>query len=110
MAEPAFLEFFKQSVEIAPFAGNDPTQDGAAVYHTPVAYAARIAGSSRRVLTDDGEVVLAKQVVYLPTDASITTKDQITLPEGYEPRRPPILAVNRYPDETGAIHHTTILL
>lgn len=107
--EPEFLEFFRQQVTIAPYAGNEP--DGSATYHTPVTYPARIAGASRRVMRTDGEVVNATHAVYVPTDAEISPKDLITLPEGYHPTRtPPILAVNRYPDEDGVIHHQTILL
>ena len=108
MLEAPFLEFFKQTVTIARFAGNDP--DGAPQFHTPVTLKARIAGATRRMLTDSGEVVTADQAIYLPTDIEITDKDQITLPEGFEPRTPPILGVKRYPDETGAIHHITILV
>lgn len=106
--EPMFLAFFRQTVLIAPYAGN--AADGSPEYHTPVAYPARVAGATRRVMRTDGSEVDASQIVYLATNAEITPQDQITLPEGYTPRTPPILSVNRYPDETGVVHHTTVLV
>jgi len=80
---------------------------GARAYDAPVSLRARVSQRSRQVVLSSGAVIASQTQVYLVDDVSVDTRDRITLPEPYTPRQPPILAVRRAPDATGA-RYTTV--
>ena len=78
---------------------------------TTSSYRARIVASLGYVRNAEGEEVGYDTVAWVRSTgtASITASDRITLPTGAAPStRPPVVGVERYPDEDG-IHHTKVM-
>jgi len=100
--ETEFLEWLNQNVQIA-----DTTTNayGEEVPGTPVAYAARVEYNHTMTRNDLGQEVVSKAQTYLSGNVPVTTKSQITLPDG---NKPLILSVEANPDETGTIHHKVV--
>lgn len=95
-------DLLTQTVTIEPYAGLGA--HGESVYGGAVAYPARVWGKARRIRTGAGdEVTSTVQALLGVADAPVGVKDRITLPAGYQPAQPPILAVLRSPDEDGAL-------
>lgn len=52
----------------------------------------------------EGQETMARGRVYLGSTVAPGVEDKLTLPSGYVPRNPPIIAVNIEPDETGSFY------
>lgn len=68
---------------------------------TPNTYPARVTYRTRRVLNPAGEEVVSRGTVWLATVDPISTKDQVTLPDGTTPL---ILQADQIADEDGPLY------
>lgn len=78
--------------------------------NTTSSYRARIVEKLGYVRSAEGEEVAYSTIAWIRSTgaASITVSDRITFPAGVGPSsRPPIVAVERFPDESG-VHHTKV--
>jgi hypothetical protein len=95
--------FFNQTVSIAPFLSNDDF--GKASYKVAVAYEAKIEQATLNIRTDFDREIKSTRLIYLnTTNTQISTKDLLTLPTGFEPINPLILAVRIVLDKNGISH------
>jgi hypothetical protein len=99
------LPLLAQTVTIAPWTGQDTY--GEATYGAAVSYAARVEGKMQMIRDAVGAERVSAVTVYLATTASISPKDKLTLPSGWTPQTPALLAVQRHADESGD-HHTVL--
>jgi hypothetical protein len=99
-----FLDFMPVTVSHAALASRDGY--GKPTFGTATSYSARVL--NRHVLVKDrqGREVIARTVVWLAGTPTIDPEDRVTLADG---TTPPILAVEKYPDEAGA-HHVKLFL
>lgn len=92
------------TVTIEPFVSMDeyskPTYGDAEIYR------ARITGKLQKIVAHTGEDKVSKVRIYLVGTPAISVFDRITLPSGWTPTQPPILAVGMIPDETGMVYVT----
>ena len=109
MSIPTALKaLFTRSVTIEPASGL--SAGGATTYGTSVSYPARVERRNQLVKGGNGRDVLATTVVYVGSNTtgaglpSATPQSRITLPDG---TTPPILAVDRQDDLSGA-HHEVV--
>lgn len=70
-------------------------------YGAAVQYRARVVYKNSNVRARDGQVIVARGFVWVNGTPVITVDDRITLPDS---THPPILSVERYPDELGDHH------
>jgi hypothetical protein len=71
-------------------------------------YAARVVLAPKFVRGANGEDVQIAGHVWVASTRNITVDDRITIPVTGS-SRPPIVAVERYPDEDGTFHHKLTL-
>ena len=84
-------------------------------------FTCRVSGKEKEVRDDKGRELVSKLRVTILGDVKspvitngrvitpgLDSRSWVKLPDGCLPQHPPIVAVGRYPDESGAIHHTTI--
>lgn len=64
----------------------------------------RIMMKVKRVITDRGEERMSERTIVLEKPRSVSILDEITLPAGFEPLVPPIVAVRKFVDEAGDTH------
>lgn len=83
--------FFEDTVLIAP----PTTMTGAQVqsYGSDVSYPAIIQQGARRITTTGGKEVDSTVQVLIPGRVQVDPRSRITLPSGFVPNQPPILAV-----------------
>lgn len=74
---------------------------------TAVEYDARIELKNHLIVDKHGREVLAKGRVFLAMTTVPSVDDKLTLPAGYVPLTPPILAVNSVSDDVGS-HHVVL--
>ncbi len=98
-------DLMASSVTIEPWVSQSVS--GVPSYGTGVAYACYISMQNRVVVDSQGREVVARGRVIMNTATIIGVKDRITLPTGYVPTNPPIIAINVFDDELGS-HHTTV--
>ena len=103
--ESALLSMMVHTVTLAPYISQNAY--GEATWGTPVSYTARVQGKMRMVRDSLGVERVSTVTCYLATTAAISPKDKLTLPSGFLPASPPILAVERQADEHGD-HHIVI--
>lgn len=72
--------------------------------NNPVPYPARINLKNHRVINARGREVTARGRVYVGTTILPSVEDKLTLPAGYVPLSPPIIAANPVSDESGTHH------
>jgi hypothetical protein len=96
--DPALRDLLSATVQIAPHAGLD--EYGRRSYGADVAYKARVVRKHRRVLTTEGQEVISAGHAYLDGGAGLDSRVRLTLPDG---SRPTVIAVEQFPDESGAI-------
>ena len=94
--DPDLLEMMTQTVTIAPLTGRD--NYGKPTFGTGVVWRARIKGTNRRVVDHAGQEAVSTTEVWIGGVSGIGPTDQLTLPDGTSP---PLLKVERYPDEDG---------
>jgi hypothetical protein len=107
-------DMLTQTVVIEPYVSQNAY--GVATYGRRKTYRARVAPILTRrrrgqaIARDrEGREIIASLAVYLLTNELIDPRSRLTLPTGYVPQQPPILAVAPFPDESG-IHHTMLYL
>ena len=109
----AWRDLYTQRLTVEPVSGRD--RFGNKTYGTAVTYVARVVGKRKQVLTDGGQMVVAKQVAYLFTADPVLPDSRLTLSTGDVGSTealaisPPILSVGRFPDERGQ-HHVVLYL
>lgn len=81
---------------------------GRPAYGDPRTVPARVVGRTRLVRTVAGDERVSTVTVYLGEVTGITPRDRLTLPAPFAPSQPPILAVQRVPDVTGALHEVVL--
>lgn len=69
--------------------------------------AARVVHKPEQVRVDEQTVVEAKAVAWVASTGTITREHRVRIPaaSGSGTESPPVLAVERYPDEDGTHHH-----
>lgn len=102
----ALEKFFVYTVTIEPFTGendfNKPT------YGPACEYRAKIERQQRITREGDMQTIRSRRMIFLYTiDTSITVKDKLTLPAGWEPLQPKILDVRLVHDHNG-VHHVVL--
>ena len=97
-------DLFPQTITHAEFAGRDDY--GAPAYGSAVEYGARIVGKQKLIKKSDGSEAMSTSLIWILGSPTITTEDQITLPDG---STPPILSVEHFPDADGD-HHSKAYL
>ncbi len=106
--DAALAAMLGQTVTLEPWASQD--SKGQATYGAAVSHRAQVTHRQKMVRTTDGREVIATTQVILAGAVSVTTKARITLPASMTPTSPPILAVETFPDERGAVHTTVLYL
>jgi hypothetical protein len=101
--EPELLSLLTQTVQHAALSGRDAY--GQPLYAAASGYAARIVGTHRRLRDAAGSEKVARHVAYVAMSGTIGPEDRVALPDG---STPPVLQVDQFPDETGAVHHTRV--
>lgn len=100
MAFPEFEDFAARLITVEAF--QSETAYGVASYADPVETRARVQMGPVRILSAQGEEIVAHTRVYL--GIAVGTKDRITLADGATTRQPAILRVEAKDDETGPHH------
>ena len=77
---------------------------GARTFNAGTSYAARVVYKNTRVRDAAGAEVIARGAVWLNGAPTISTEDQIELPDG---TTPPIITSELFPDEDGS-HHSKV--
>jgi hypothetical protein len=72
-----------------------------------VTYRARVVGRIRIMRAVTGDETTSTVAVYLSAAPLITVDDRLTLPEGWVPPQPPIIAVRRVSDDA-RLHHQVL--
>ncbi len=68
-------------------------------------FAARIVEGNILIYDNEGNERVAGVTIYLSTSTVFDPAGKLTLPADFTPRNPPILGVDRFPDQDGT-HHT----
>ena len=92
-------DLMPETVDVYSIASRDSY--GSANYGTAASYSARVLRKPTRVVDVAGDEVMAKGVVWIAATETIDPEDAIELPDG---TRPPILRIDRVPDESGDHH------
>ena len=94
------VDFAQSTVTISPWASVD--KNNQATYGAAVSYVAQVGGPVRFMHRESAQERISSQTVYLFTASSISARDQVTLPSGYDgTTTPKILQVDRQSDELG---------
>ena len=103
--DPALDELLTETVYFS--TASAQTRYGVKTFSTAQTSArARIVVRQSEVRTAQGQTVMSAATVWVKSTGAISAEDRITLPAGILPTsQPPILSVERYPDETGPHHH-----
>jgi hypothetical protein len=106
--DSALKVFFTETVTIESFSSSDTGGYVVPSYSTGVSYSAKIEGNDEMVRDEDGNENRSRRKVFLFTQDVITSKDRITLPAGYTPLQPQILAVRTATDHRGVNHRVVL--
>lgn len=98
-----FKELMPHSITVEPPAGTFSDR-GQPNFGTAVTYTCYIEPSEEIVRTANNEERKASHKIYVDSTAAINPEGRLTLPVGYDPRQPPILASKLVSDENGAHH------
>jgi hypothetical protein len=102
----ALEKFFVHVVTIEPFTGEDDFNKP--TYGTACEFRAKIERQQRILREDTMQTIRSRRLIYLyTTDTSITVKDRLTLPAGFEPLQPKITDVRVVSDHQG-VHHIVL--
>ncbi len=72
-----------------------------------VAFTGRIVEKNEKIIDDEGQERNSRLSIWLATTTVITPAAELTMPAGFTPNKPPIIRVERYPDQDGD-HHVVI--
>ncbi len=104
-----FSGLMPHEVTIAPFSAEAATGwRGAPTYGSVATYPARIEYKQQRVLGPDARQQLSTGRVVIEGDVSVASRDLLTLPSGFDPQTPPILAIEKNPAPFVGMAVTTI--
>ncbi len=106
--DSALKVFFTETVTYEPPDTSDTGGYSVLTYSTGVPYSAKIEGNDEMVRDEDGNERRSRRKVFLFTQDVISSKGRITLPTGYEPPQPQILAVRTATDHRGINHRVVI--
>lgn len=101
--EPEFLELMKDTIKVRRKAGTD-VWGRASIGLTIEKHRARVVHHPK-VVESGNETVTSRVHAWVAGNPDIKPGDEVTLPDG---SRPPLLAVSKFPDETGNIHHEVL--
>ena len=101
-----WADLMPDTVTLEPWTGQDGY--GEPTYGDPVTYPARVVGKTRLVRTVSGEEKVSTVTVYLGAVPGASPQDRVTLPSRFVPQQPIILAIERIPDETGALYDAVL--
>lgn len=100
--ESEFADLMNQEITIA--APTTRTFRGEASHAAATPYQARVVHRSRMIRTDGGDTISSKSQAYVFGAPGTTVDHLVTLDDG---TTPPVIMVERYPDEDG-MHHEVI--
>lgn len=100
MMDPEFLSMMPHSVGIEPCGATDAW--GNRTYGALVSCRARIQNKRRKVINLQGNEVISETTLYLDTTVNIDINARVTMPSGYLPTHPEIIAGKLEDDEAGA--------
>lgn len=102
-----FDELLPHTITLRPKTGQDA--DRKPTYGAAVESKARIELKSRLIRTAEGAELMGRGTVFAPLASVPSTEDELTLPAGFAPLKPPIMAVLPQYDEDG-LHHVEIVI
>lgn len=104
--DAALLEFLTDSITIEPFSA----ETGARVqsFGAAATYRALVERGARRVIGPGGREVISNVQVTIPDRVLVDQRSRVTLPAGFVPLQPPILAVE--PLKGLGLDHTVLHL
>ena len=97
-----FADLMVHTILIAPRTGQD--NYGKPSYGSDVSLDGRIMRKVKRVVTDAGEERMSDRTIVLALARSVSILDRITLPSGFDPLTPPIVAVRKFVAEDNSLH------
>lgn len=100
-----------QTVTIEPFSAEAATGfGGSATYGTAVSYACRVEMRQAKVVTREGKeaIAIGRVLIHGDVGGEFDVRARLTLPSGYDPSTPPILAIERNPDPFGVCANTVV--
>lgn len=97
-----FTGMMPHTVSVAPASAVNVA--GEKSWGADVDYTAMVEQKSRMVRDATGREVMSSASVYLATQADVKADARVTLPTGFTPRQPKIIAVDRPSDEDGVTH------
>ena len=100
----SLVGLMEDEVDIAPFVSMTGAQ--VASYGTAVTYRCVIERGARRVIGNDGREIVSNVHVTIPNRVHVDPRSRITLPSGFVPQTPPILAVTHL--KGLGLDHTTV--
>ncbi len=103
--DTAMLDLMEDTVRIEPYVGQSSSQ--APSYGAAVTYPAQVLPFSERVIGPGGREVRSNVQVIIPERIAVDLRSRLTLPAGFVPNQPPILAVQ--PMKGLSLDHTRIL-
>jgi hypothetical protein len=99
-------KFFTETVTIRPWVSEDAF--GKPTYGAACEFLAKIERQERATRTPQGITIRSRRLIYLyTTDTSLTVKDLLILPAGYEPLEPKIVDV-RIVSGVDGVHHIVL--
>ena len=101
--EAALLDLMPHEITLKPFASRSAY--GTPTYGTAAPHRCLVERKQRLVKKSDGCEAISQTTVYVAGPVEITEQDEITLPDG---TAPPVLAVETFYDETGAVHSAKV--
>jgi hypothetical protein len=105
MLDQSLLSLMEDTVTIEPYVSQTSAQ--VPTYGTAVTYRAQVLPFSERVISPAGREVRSNVQVIIPERLAIDTRSRLTLPSGFTPNQPPIMAVQ--PMKALGLDHTRIL-
>lgn len=101
------LDLFIHTVTLKPFTGKDV--DAKPSYGTATTPKAKIVLKTRYLRASDGREIVGRGTLYLDVTTVPSAKDELTMPTGFEPLKPPILDVRPHYDTQG-LHHVELII
>ena len=107
MTEEENVDLFNKKIIIEKF--QTKTEDGNLVYHEPATYTGNILEETETAWDSEGQEIVSKMKVIIRSNIpNLDNRAKVTLPEGYDPRQPPIVSTRCDPNANG--NDLTIIL
>lgn len=104
--DPAFLNVMTQTLTVTRLTGVSTDGYGRPAYSTSaLSRYCRVTEKQHLVRSFEGTQEVASTIVWVRSTSTFSPSDKITLPDG---TTPPLLAVDEYRDDSGALHHHTL--